>query len=204
MTCAELRADLDRYVQGELPLARAAAFEAHLARCAECESHLMAGLEAPAATATLPREIVPAVDLWPGIEARITERRRGRIALPRWALAAAAGLLVAVSSGVTALVLQSSRVQVSASTGDIQALDAQYAEACDDLQRALNAARSSLAPETLATIEKNLALIDAALTESRRALARDPGNGALGQLVVAVWKQKVDLLRRATSAGVRS
>jgi hypothetical protein len=56
----------------------------------------------------------------------------------------------------------------------------------------------------MATIERNLRIIDIALEETRQALAKDPGNPALGQMVVAAWRQKVDLLRRATTLGAES
>jgi len=89
-------------------------------------------------------------------------------------------------------------------TRDIRALEAQYSAVSQDLSGALEQARSRLSPETMATIERNLRIIDAALDETRQALARDPGNEALGQMVVAAWRQKVDLLRRATAIGTES
>jgi hypothetical protein len=122
--------------------------------------------------------------------------------MPRWVLAAAAALLVAVSSGATALLLNRNPDRLTARPPDrLAALEAEYTAATQDLTAALERARSRLAPETLASIEKSLGLIDAALEESRQALARDPGNEGLRMLVVAAWRQKVDLLRRATGGG---
>ena len=89
-------------------------------------------------------------------------------------------------------------------TRDISALEAQYSVVSEDLLGALEQARSRLSPETMATIERNLRIIDAALDETRQALAQDPGNAALGQMVVAAWRQKVDLLRRAAALGTES
>ena len=108
--------------------------------------------------------------------------------------------LVALSSGITAAVLRTREPAPVAQRG-VSALEAQYAEVSQDLGGLLEKARATLTPETMATIERNLAIIDAALTETREALARDPGNQALGQMVVAAWRQKVDLLRRATALG---
>jgi hypothetical protein len=120
-------------------------------------------------------------------------------------LAAAAVLLVAVSSGVTALLLRqsSSRPTVQPSSA-LAPLEAQYASATADLAAALEAARDRLAPATIATIERTLAVIDSALAESRRALAGDPGNVTLERLVVAAWRQKMDFLRRATALASES
>jgi hypothetical protein len=205
MTCQELRARADAYAQGELDATEAAAFEAHLATCSACESALFASAGAPREIAVLSRSIEPAADLWPAIRERVASRREGRLRVtaPRWALAAAALLLIALSSGVTAVLLTSGEPGTVA-TRDISALESQYAAMSEDLTGALEQARSRLSPETVATIERNLRIIDVALDETRQALAKDPGNSALGQMVVAAWRQKVDLLRRATALGTES
>ncbi len=205
MTCQELRARADAYAHGELDARDAAAFEAHLATCSACESALLALAAAPPGIAGLSRSIEPPADLWPAIRVRMASPRgiRSRIVVPRWALAAAAALLVALSSGVTAALLTSGAPPAVASR-DISALEAQYSAVSEDLTGALEQARSRLSPETMATIERNLRIVDAALDETRQALARDPGNAALGQMVVTAWRQKVDLLRRATALGTES
>jgi hypothetical protein len=205
MTCRDFEARADAYVEGRLSARDAAAFEAHLDRCAACAAALERAAGPPPGLASLARSIEPAEDLWPGIHGRLAAARvrPGRIAVPRWGLAAAAVLLIAVSSGVTAVLLRPTPRAASA-TLDVSALEAQYAEASEDLSGALEQARSRLEPATMATIERNLKIIDAALDETRQALARDPGNPALGQMVVAAWRQKVDLLRRAAALGTES
>ena len=202
MNCAELRMRLEGYADGTLPADEARALELHLADCAAC-SALLEQLEGRSpALAGLARSVEPADDLWPGIQARLAPRGR-RISLPSWALAAAAVLLIALSSGVTALLLRHSPppAQISAS---ISPLETQYAAAAADLGAALEQARSRLSPETIATIMRNLAVIDSALAESRQALARDPGNTSLEQLVIVAWRQKMDFLRRATALSSES
>lgn len=205
MTCRDFEARADGYAEGRLSAREAAAFEAHLDRCAACAAALDRAAEAPPGLAALPRSIEPAADLWPAIQGRLAalRERPGRIAVPRWGLAAAALFLIALSSGVTAVLLRPAPRPVSA-TLDVSALEAQYAAVSEDLTGALEQARSRLAPATMATIERNLRIIDAALDETRQALAKDPGNPALGQMVVAAWRQKVDLLRRATALGAES
>lgn len=201
MTCDELRLRFDDYVRGLLSDAQAAALESHLESCGACEALLGSEAGPVDAIRSLPRAVSPREDLWPGIGARLTSREpahRRRVAVPRWMLAAAAALLVAVSSGVTALLLnrQGSRPPVLPSSR-LAALEAEYTSATQELAGVLERARSRLAPETLASIDKSLGLIDAALEESRLALAKDPGNEGLRMLLVAAWRQKVDLLRRA-------
>jgi predicted anti-sigma-YlaC factor YlaD len=205
MTCAELRQRFPAYAGGRLSDIEAAALESHLAACATCEAWLDTAEGPLPDTRSLPRSVNPASDLWPGIQARLPLRSRGRIVIARWVLAAAAVLLVAVSSGLTAVLLrQSSSRPAVQSSGNLQSLEAQYAAASDDLTQALEKARSRLAPATIATIERNLGIVDAALAESRGALAKDPGNAALAELVTAAWRQKVDLLRRATALGTKT
>lgn len=205
MTCRDFEARADAYAEGRLSASEAAAFEAHLNRCAACAAALERAAGPPTGLAALARSIEPAEDLWPAIHGRLASLRErpGRIAVPRWGLAAAALLLIALSSGVTAVLLRPAPETASA-TLDVSALEAQYAAVSEDLSGALEKARSRLEPATVATIERNLRIIDAALDETRQALAKDPGNPALGQMVVAAWRQKVDLLRRATALGTES
>jgi hypothetical protein len=202
MNCAELRSRLDAYVHGTLSGAESAAFEAHLSTCAACEAMLSNAAEPLVELNSLPRSIEPGTDLWPGITRRLAPRGRvfhRGIPVPAWALAAAAVLLIVLSSGTTVLLLRSTGHPTVLPSGRLDAVEAEYAAASDDLALTLEKARARLAPGTLATIERNLVTIDSALAESRRALAKDPANGVLEQLVVAAWRQKLEFLRRAAA-----
>jgi Putative zinc-finger len=55
--------------------------------------------------------------------------------------------------------------------------------------------RESLDPKTVAIIEKNLEIIDKAITESRAALAKDPKSPLLSNQLDNVLGSKVELLR---------
>ena len=201
MTCAELRSRLDAYARGVLPPAEAVALEVHLNGCAACSAFLEQAETPPVHLAELPKSIEPAADLWPLIHGRIASGSRGRrrVSVPGWLLAAAAVLLVAVSSGVTALLLRPGDSQQAPVAAAVLPLEAQYASATADLAAELERSRSRLAPATIALIERNLTVIDSALAESRRALAADPGNAMLESLVIAAWRQKMDFLRRAAA-----
>lgn len=204
MNCSDLRERFDAYVAGTLSEAESAALETHLDGCAGCHEALAYHEREIGPVSGLPRSVAPHADLWPGIESRLASRKgRGRIAVPGWLLAAAAVLLMAISSGATVLYLRRlpSDLPPSRPSSNMTALESQYRAASAELTDALEQARPRLSPETVSTIERSLRIIDQALAESRAALARDPGNEALGQLVVAVWRQKVDLLRRATAIG---
>ncbi|MFL5538840.1 MAG: hypothetical protein ACJ8J0_07585, partial [Longimicrobiaceae bacterium] len=73
----------------------------------------------------------------------------------------------------------------------------EYQRAVDDLARVLETRRASLAPETVATLERNLAIIDAAIAESRAALVNDPNSRELTRMLSSTYDAKVQLLRRA-------
>ena len=198
MNCGQLRSQADAYARGSLAAGEALAFEEHLAHCAAC-TEFLAAAEAPLEqTAALPRSVDPGADLWPAIRERL-RGGKGRLVVRSWVLAVAALLLIAVSSGVTVWLLQRAAGTPAAQAISWSPLEAQYASAAAELGTALEHARALLAPETVAVIERNLAVIDSALAESRRALARDPRNTVLEQLVIAAWRQKMDFLRRATA-----
>jgi hypothetical protein len=73
----------------------------------------------------------------------------------------------------------------------------EYLRAADDLQRLLRTRRDRMAPETAATLEKNLGIIDQAIRESRAALLKDPNNRELAQMLSAVYDTKIQTLQRA-------
>jgi hypothetical protein len=69
-----------------------------------------------------------------------------------------------------------------------------------ELAALLAAQRGKMQPETVAKVERNLAIIDAAIAEIRQALAEDPGNEALRQLLKASYGQKSALVRQVATS----
>jgi len=63
------------------------------------------------------------------------------------------------------------------------------------LDSVVHTRRESLDPKTVAIIEKNLKIIDKAITESRAALAKDPKSPLLSNQLDNVLGSKVELLR---------
>jgi hypothetical protein len=166
----------------------------------------------------LAREVAPPDAAWASIREEL-ERRKvvsmpGSVAAPPaprewsrrpWMLAAAALLLMAASSAVTTLYLRRGETTpavastASATATPVALLDIErgYVTSVRELTEALDAARPDLAPATIAIVERNLAVIDAAIAESREALLRDPGNRVLQDVLAGTYRQKLDLLRRA-------
>ena len=60
--------------------------------------------------------------------------------------------------------------------------------------------RNELDPRTIEVLERNLAIIDEAIEQARRALAADPASSYLHGHIAENMKRKYELLRRAASA----
>lgn len=177
-----------------------------------------------AAAAKLPL-VEPSRDLWPGIEARLgaqvvdinshARRRSRNFVVSTRMLASAAAILMMATAGTTYLVLRDrlsaegtvAAAAPGAGTGQsglvtqaslpVAGEFGAYTGEIGDLQSAVAERRASLDPATIAVIERNLRIIDAAIEESRRALANDPASPLLTALLSEALASKVRLLRHA-------
>ena len=213
MTCQELDARLDDFVDGALDATAASEVEAHLLSCDLCRERERRLRTVLAHAAALPGSVAPPRDLWPGIAGRLEARRSWAAgAWSPWALATAA----TVAIGLTATLWVGrtpSRVRTvqipppgpeavlvagSPAAGDpvLAAAERDYEAAAAALLDALQLRKGRLEPATLAAVEANLAVIDRALAEVRQALVQDPSSPELNRMLVATHRRKVDVLRR--------
>ena len=213
---------LSDYLDGELSDAERRALERHLGACPACTAALAGLLQVVERARALP-DRPPEAELWSGVAARIAEapspaeRRavRGR----RWAFSlpqlAAAALAVAFASGGGAWLLARYTTPAAAPVAAAPALapavlpaglaGARYDAAVADLEHVLAEDRGRLDSTTVRVIEQNLAVIDRAIADARRALAADPGNPYLSTYLAHTMRRKIDLLRQAaTIAASRS
>jgi hypothetical protein len=80
--------------------------------------------------------------------------------------------------------------------GPVQS-DVVYGREIEMLQNILKQRKTQLDSSTVAVIQKNLEIIDAAIAQSRAALARDPASRMLNQQLTHALDKKVELLRTA-------
>lgn len=91
-----------------------------------------------------------------------------------------------------------------ASLAAFQAGDADYRGAVETLHTAFRQQRGRLSPETVATIERNLGIIDQAIAESQAALRADPSNPEIPLLLSGIYRKKVELLQHAVQLQSRT
>jgi putative zinc finger protein len=72
-----------------------------------------------------------------------------------------------------------------------------YGDVIEKLQLIVSQRRTQLDSSTVAIIEKNLQIIDAAIAQSREALAKDPASLLLSEQLTHALDKKVELLRTA-------
>lgn len=211
---------LSEYLDGELSPAAHLEVERHLVDCASCRETLVE-LRAVVARAAALTDDRPDANLWPAIEERIARdarpavspfaravMRRVSFTLPQ--LAAAALALMVLSGGVVWIARsgdpRADFDPVSAegprtAVAPVSFTDPHYDAAVADLEAVLAEQRGRLDPETVRVVEANLAAIDAAIAQSREALAKDPANMYLNNHLASARQRKLALLRRVTALG---
>jgi anti-sigma factor RsiW len=218
---------LSDYADNELRVEDREAVDRHLAECEECRQVFAEILAVSSRAASLP-DVPPERDLWPGVAAEIggirhasnvmpiRQPRRFSFTIPQ--LVAASLALMVLSGGMVwmarvggdrtdfptlggADTVMAPPVNSAAAASPMPAsfAEAHYDEAIADLQQTLEAGRSKLDPETVRVLENNLAAIDRAIEQCRKALSTDPANEYLADHLVTAKKRKLALLRRATA-----
>ena len=196
---------INDYVDDVLPTDDVAVVHAHLQECADCRAEVEALRAVLQRVAALPRSIAPERDLRPNLSAR---PQRTTLWPWRYPLAAAAVLLIAISSMVTILLTRDDQptVRITEASGgvDLVNLEQQYSSEVESLQRTLRVRRDELSPETVRILEENLAIIDKAIQEARSALINDPQSDMLGELLRSAYQRKLDLLKQAARSSVET
>lgn len=173
------------------------------------------------ALAALPHEVPPDRDLWAGIQTRLdaepaaSPRERRRWA---WQLAAAVAL-VAISSLVTVTLMKRDEPAVAgrsapgdaaavkalpASFGPGHSLSPEYDQARRQLTAMLQQRIDRMPPAARGKLEDNLAQLRRAANEINDALAGQPGDPLLEELLLSTYQEELAVLAAAnqlTAAG---
>jgi hypothetical protein len=173
----------------------------HVNTCSQCRAEVEELRAILHRIAQLPAAISPPRDLRSDMWVKVDRKSLWSF---RYPLAAAAVLLIALSSAITVLVLRpqnSPEIRITETQAipsvDLVSLEREYSQEVEELQRALRQDRESLSPETVRILEDNLRIIDTAIQEARTALASDPQSGMLGELLRSAYQRKVELLKQA-------
>ncbi len=172
--------------------------------------------EIDAALSSLSREVEPGRDLWAGIESKLEPRPGRRTAAWAWR-AAAALVLVAASSLITASLMRredapSARVSgpaaaaavVPAALGQANGLDAGYLTARHQLATDLEQRLATMPPSARQKLEDDLAEMQRAAERINAALARQPGDPLLEELLLSTYQGELGVLasvNQLTSTG---
>jgi predicted anti-sigma-YlaC factor YlaD len=219
---------LSAYVDAELRADERAELEAHLSGCAECRG-VLEELRGVVARATALEDREPTRDLWSKVAREIKVERVAHEVAPRarrlsfsvpQLLAASIALILLSGSAVWLAVthratsrtsptmIAAGRTPEGSTTARVAwATDPRYDAAIAELQAALQAGRRSgqLDSATIRIVEHNLAIIDTAIVQARRALAADPGSAYLNHHLADTMRRKLDLRRQATAiSGART
>jgi len=222
MKCEDLGEALVDLVDGRLDGAEQRSIERHLEGCANCRA-LVDDLRSIRAAAFMLDRREPDASTWTRLQAAIAAEpaAKGRLLDMRvggrrlgggiavW-LGAAAALILATVIGLTPLMnrpaaphddsaaaaANAPAATVESVTAEFEAAEKHYQKAIDDLQTIANKDTGELDPQLAAVLQKNLNVIDQAITESRDALKSQPSNSSAQNGLFDALRSKVALLQQ--------
>ncbi len=215
MKCADLQSDvLVDLVDGRLDSGEQRQIERHLEACAHCRA-LVTDLRSIRAAAFMLDRREPSAALWMKLQDAVraepspTADWRLRGSWPVW-LGAAAALVLATVIGLLPLMnRQAASTQdpaaataaideptVDSVAAEFAKAEEHYQKAIDDLQTIANKDTGELDPQVAAVLQKNLSVIDQAITESRAALKTQPSNTNAQEGLFDALRTKVALLQQ--------
>jgi anti-sigma factor RsiW len=217
MKCADLQSDvLVDLVDGRLDAADQRDIERHLEACAECKA-LVTDLRSIRAAAFMLDRREPAAAVWTKLQASVKAEPRPRarvLMLPtrnNWGvwLGAAAALILATVIGLLPLLNRNAATAnpepaaaapveptVDSVAAEFAKAEEHYQKAIDDLQTIANKDTGELDPQVAAVLQKNLTVIDQAISESRAALKTQPSNTNAQDGLFDALRTKVALLQQ--------
>jgi len=219
MTCNDLHEALVDYVDGRLAAAELRGAERHLEVCDHC-SALVTDLRTIRAAAFMLDRHEPAPEAWSRLQAAVAAEPAPKSRLlgmpgilgrsagnwPVW-LGAAAALILATVIGLLPLMSReitpaanadaaAAEISVESVAAEFEAAEKHYQKAIDDLQTIANKDTGELDPQVAAVLQKNLTVIDVAISESRAALKSQPASSNAQDGLFDALRTKVALLQQ--------
>ena len=223
MNCADLNEALVDLVDGRLDGAAQRGVERHLEACANCCA-LVEDLRSIRAAAFMVDRREPKAETWLKVQAAIAaepakprlvaggvRRSLGEGGWPVW-LGAAAALILATVIGLMPLINRSQAPHddsardeaetpaaedtVESVTAEFEAAEKHYQKAIDDLQTIASKDTGELDPQVAQVLQKNLTVIDQAISESRAALRSQPSSANAQSGLFDALRSKVALLQQ--------
>lgn len=212
MKCEDISEALVDFVDGRLEPAAQRDVERHLDVCTNCAA-LVTDLRSIRAAAFMLDRREPAAATWAALQAKVAAEpgMKGRLLImpsranwPVW-LGAAAALVLATVIGLVPLMDRgqsdeaapaATEVTVESVAAEFEAAETHYQKAIDDLQTIANADTGELDPQVAAVLQKNLMVIDQAISESRAALKSQPASATAQDGLFDALKTKVALLQQ--------
>lgn len=216
MKCADLQSDaLVDLVDGRLDPAEQRQIERHLEACPDCRA-LVTDLRSIRASAFMLDRREPAAALWTKLQAAVAAEPKpaARILMMpnrgNWGvwLGAAAALMLATVIGLLPLLNRNPaapvdepeaatvEVTVDSVAAEFAAAEEHYQKAINDLQTIASKDTGELDPQVAAVLQKNLTVIDQAISESRAALKTQPSNTNAQDGLFDALRTKVALLQQ--------
>lgn len=203
------------FIDGRLDAEAERAVERHLDTCANCRA-LVVDLRTIRAAAFMLDRHEPAPDVWTSLQQRVAAEPapRGRVlAMPTtrasWSvwLGAAAAIILATLIGVLPLMRRSepppsqdadagAEATVESVTAEFEAAEQHYQKAITDLETIAKQDTGELDPQVAAVLQKNLAVIDQAIGESRAALQSQPSSDTAQDGLFDALRTKIALLQQ--------
>ena len=212
-TCDRMALLVDDLIDGTLGAPDRAELDAHLARCAECRALAGDLGELHRVSRELPVRS-PRATAWARIAERLDAEGRtpGHVVHRTWTSARvlvpiAAALVLAVGASLAYLARPAGGPSGSGAavhaTGDdlvksvdqeLRLAESHYENAIAGLEKIAADEQGALTPEVASTLQKNLGIIDQAISESRQALADQPDSSLARTSLFEAFRKKVSLL----------
>lgn len=219
MTCSDFQERIGDFTDGVLDRTSAEALEAHLRACAACRAMAEDFRDIRLAALGLDKHAPP-----PRVWARLSERLDAERRRPRWMPAwwspdfawgrplAVAATLLLVAGGTSWVLWQqlAQRQPPQVATQPATAADADlvqsvetelrlaeehYEKAISGLEQITRSESAALDPQVASVLQKNLAVIDQAIGESRAALRAQPASDVAQESLFEALRSKVSLLQ---------